>query len=60
MGKKYNQTLVYGADWEIPTLGSTDNAGNLVNLVSGIIRLLSGWDLFVCIEDRWQILFVNP
>ena len=28
IGKKYNQTLVSDADREIPTLGSTDNAGN--------------------------------
>ena len=35
---KNNQTLVSNADLEIPTLGSTDNAGNLVNLVFGIIR----------------------
>ena len=59
MGKKNNQTLVFNADREIPTLGSTDNAGNSINLVSGIIRLpsvgislpASGTDdkiLFVC------------
>ena len=38
IGKKNNQTLVSDADREIPTLGSTDNAGNSVNLVSSIIR----------------------
>ena len=38
--KKNCQTSVSGADREIPTIGSTDNAGNSVNLVSGIIRLL--------------------
>ena len=32
IGKKKNQTLVSDADREIPILGSTDNAGNLVNL----------------------------
>ena len=35
--KKNNQSLVSDADREIPTLGSTNNAGNLVNLDSGII-----------------------
>ena len=33
------------ADREIPTLGYKDNAGNEVDLVSGIIHLLSSWDL---------------
>ena len=42
---------------EIPILGSTNNAGNSVNFVSGIVRLSSGWDFLVCIGDRWQILF---
>ena len=51
VGKKNNQTSVFCADREIPTLESTDNAGNLVNLVSGIIRLPSGWDFSVCIGD---------
>ena len=36
IGKKKNQTSVSDADREITTLGSTDNAGNSVNLVSGI------------------------
>ena len=52
IGKKNNQTLVSDADREIPTLWSTDNAGNSVNLVSGIILLPSGWDLSVCIGDQ--------
>ena len=52
MGKKHNQTSVSGADQELPALGSTDNAGNEVNLVSGIIRLPSGWDVSVCIGDQ--------
>ena len=52
IGKKNNQTSVSDADQEIPTLGSTDNAGNPVNLVSGIIRLHSRWDSSVCIGDR--------
>ena len=52
MGKKNNQTSVSDADREIPTLGSTDNAENSVNLVSGIIRLPSGLDFSVCIRDR--------
>ena len=58
IGKKNNQTSVSGADREISTLRSTDNARNTVNLVSGIIRVPSGWDFSVCIGDRWQILFV--
>ena len=52
IGKKNNQTSVSDADREIPALGSTDNAGNSVNLVSGIIRLPSGWDFSVCIGGR--------
>ena len=42
IGKKKNQTSVSDADREIPTLGSTDNAWNSVNLVSGMIRSPSG------------------
>ena len=42
IGKKNNQTSASDADREIPILGSTDNAGNSVNLVSVIIRLPSG------------------
>ena len=38
IGKKNNHSSAFDADREIPTLGSTDNAGNAVNLVSGIIR----------------------
>ena len=49
IGKTNNQTLVSDADREIPTIRSTNNAGNSVNLVSGIIRLPLGWDLSVCI-----------
>ena len=45
IGKKNNQSSVSDTDLEIPTLGSTDNAGNSVNLVSGIIRLPSDTDL---------------
>ena len=52
IGKKNNQTLVSDADREIITLGLTNNTGNSVHLVSGIIRLPSGWDFSVCIEDR--------
>ena len=39
IGKKTNETSISDADREIHTLGSTDNAGNSVNLVSGIICL---------------------
>ena len=44
IGKKNNQLSVPEADREILTLESKDNAGNSVNLISGIIRLPSGWD----------------
>ena len=52
IGMKNNQLSVSDADRETPTLGSTDNAGNSVNLVSGIICLPWGWDFSVCIGDR--------
>ena len=58
-GKKSNQTPISDADREILTLGSTDNAGSSVNLVSGIILLPSYWDFSVCIGGRWQILFLQ-
>ena len=51
IGKTNNQSSVSDADREIPILRSTDNAGNSVNLVSGIIRLPSGWDFSVCMID---------
>ena len=51
IGKKNNQSSVFDADQEIPILGSRDNAGNSVNLVSGISCLPSGWDFSVCIGD---------
>ena len=51
IGKKNNQSSVSDEDQEIPTLGSTYNAGNSVNLVSGIIRLPFGWGFSVCIGD---------
>ena len=44
IGKKDNQTSVSNADREIPTIRSTDNARNLVNIVSDIIHLPSVWD----------------
>ena len=50
--KKNNQTFVSDADREVLTLGSTDNAGNSLNLVSGIVRLPLGLDFSVCIGDR--------
>ena len=40
IGKKNNQTSISNADREIPTLESMDNAGNSVNLVSGISQVL--------------------
>ena len=56
IGKKNYQSSVSNADREIPNLGSTDNAGNSVNLVSGIavhanlIRFMSVFqpDLYAC------------
>ena len=47
-----NQSSVANADSEIPTLGSMDNAGNWVNLISGIILLSLGWDFSYCIRDQ--------
>ena len=52
IGKKNNLTSVSDTDREIPTLGSTDNDRNTVNLVSTIIRLPSGWDFLISIDDR--------
>ena len=52
IGWKTNQSSVSDADREIPTLRSTDNAGNSVNLVSEIIRSPSGWDFSACIGDQ--------
>ena len=49
MGKKNNATLVSDADREIPTLRSRDNAGNLLNLVCGIVHLPSGLG-FLCLH----------
>ena len=42
VGKKNNQSSVSDADREIPTRGSTDNAGNSVNFVSGITPFTHG------------------
>ena len=52
VGRKNNQTSASDADREIPTLGSMNNAGNSVNLVSGIIRLPSGRKISVFDADR--------
>ena len=52
IGKINNQSSISVADREIPNLVSTDNAGNSVNLVYGIIRLSSGWDFSICIGDQ--------
>ena len=52
ISKKNYQSPVSNADQEIPTLGSMDNAANLVNLVSGIIHLSLDWDFSVCIEQQ--------
>ena len=49
------KSLVIDADWEIPTIGSTDIAGNSINLVSGIIRLQWRWDFLVGIDDRFYL-----
>ena len=38
IGTKSNQSSTSDSDREIPTFGSTDNAGNSVNLVFDIIR----------------------
>ena len=57
--KKNNQTSVSDANPEIPTLGSMDNAGPSVKLVSGIIHLPSVWDFSICIRDHCKILFIH-
>ena len=46
MNNRYEKNLSSASDAyrEIPILGSTDNAGNSIKLVLGIIRLPSGWD----------------
>ena len=50
---------VSDADREIPTQGYTDNGGNEVHRVSGIIRLLDGWDFSVCTGNRCLIIFLT-
>ena len=57
--KNNNQSSFSNADSVIPTLGSTYNAGNLVNLVFGILRFPSGWDFLDCIRDQGEVLFVS-
>ena len=52
IGKKNNQSPVFDADRKITTLGSTDNAGNKINLVSGMIRSPSRWDFSFCTGDQ--------
>ena len=59
IGKKNNQSSVSDADREVRTLGSTDNAGNSVNLVSDIIRSPSGWDFSICIDDRFYLSYAH-
>ena len=56
---KNNQSTVSNADREIPTLGSTDNAGNSLDIVSGIILLPSGRGFSVCIgaNDRFYLFY---
>ena len=44
--------MVSDAQREIPAVGSTDNAGNSVNLGSGIIHLPTG---FLCLHQRPMI-----
>ena len=58
IGKKNNQISVSNADREILTLGSTKNAGNSVNLVSGIIRLPSGLE-FHALHRRPMIVSIH-
>ena len=55
MGKN-NQSTVSDASREIPSLGSTDNAGNSINLVFGIIRLPSKLG-FLCLHRRPMIYY---
>ena len=59
IGKKNHQTLVFDADREIPTFGSRDNAGNSVNLVSGIICLSSGLFSRSAAENDYRFYFTQ-
>ena len=43
IGKKNNQSSVSHVDQEIPTHGSMDGAGNLINLVFGVPIYLAPW-----------------
>ena len=45
IGKKNNQSSVSDAEQEIPTIGSTDDAG--------IIRFPSGWEMDISIKKLW-------
>ena len=51
IGKKNNQTSVSDADREIPTLGSPDNAGKLVNLVALSVYLRVGISRSASVTD---------
>ena len=55
-----NQSSVSNADRGIPALGSTDNAGNKVNIVSGIIRLSSGLDFASETDVRFYLRMYAP
>ena len=46
-------------DSEIPTLWWTENAGNKVYQVSGIICWPEGWDFLACIADQCLIIFLT-
>ena len=52
IGKENNQSPVSDADREIPALGATDNAGNLINPFPSLSIYPPGLDLSVCTGDR--------
>ena len=54
VGKKNNQSSVSDADREIPTLESTDNVRNSVNLVFCIIHFPVGLG-FLCLHDWFYL-----
>ena len=57
IGNKNNQSAVSDADRGILTTRPTDNAGNSVSLVSGIIHLFWGSDFFVCVVHKLFLIF---
>ena len=58
--RKNNQTSVSDADGEIPTLGSMDNAGNLVNHISALsVYLPVGISLSALVTNGRFYLYIQ-